>query len=135
MPLTVSSKNACIKEALGLNDEGLAFLESAQGSLTGDNETVMQLILYFLKLASVATGGAPDDVTRTTAAKAIDYTIATGFYHCLVYVPTGVSATVDGIPFTGPSTYSLPSNYPAKHTTTVAITSISGGSVYVSESR
>ena len=133
MPLTVSSKNACIKESLGLTDEGLAFLESAQDSLTGDKETVMQLILYFLKLTS--SPGADASVVRTTAAKATDYTIATGFYHCLIYVPTGVSATVDGIPFTGPSTYSLPSNFPAKHTTTVAITSISGGSVYVSESR
>jgi hypothetical protein len=134
MAQTNEQRLLCVKGALELSDSEIEQLENFQSSLSGDPELTQQLILA--TLMNLNTGGTPSaDLTRVTAAKSSDYTIAAGFTHCLVYLPEGVSATVDGIPLEGKASWILPSSYPALHDTPVAITSISGGSVYVSETR
>lgn len=124
---------------------GLAFAETGRTSATIKAEVagnaynrtgdLARQDIAILLAEQAAGAPAGTGLARTTAAKSANYTVAAGFYHALVYVPPGVTATVDGIPLTGPTSLTLPSNFPARHATALPVTSISGGSVYVSETR
>lgn len=99
--------------------------------MSKDPRVLLQCILCTL------SGSAENGVglERETTTQSGDYIIPAGFVHCMVYLPSGVTATVDGIPLEGPTTYTLESNFPARHSTPVEIDTVAGGDYYVSETR